>query len=227
MLDTAAIAELMGRTSLFGVLSEEARLGLAGTCRVRKFRRGQLVFSEGDESTSLVIVAEGRVKVAVHSPDGAELMLNIMEPEGVAGDVGIIDGGPRSATAETLTEAVIVFAPADAVRDLMKSEPFFSEQMSQRMAALVRRLTGTTSDLVFLDLPKRVAKMLVTACEENGGNVADLGLTQSEVGARLGASRQSVNTALRNFARRGLIDFDHHQVRVLDLPALGRLAAGR
>ncbi len=227
MLDSAAIADLMGRTSLFQMLDEASRLELASACRQRWYRRGQFIFYEGDESTSLVIVAEGRLKVAVYSPDGAQLMLTIMEPADVAGDIGIIDGGPRSATAEALTEAVIVFVPAEAVRALMVREPALVEHMLQRTVAIVRRLTGTTSDLVFLDLPRRVAKLIVTTCEQNGGSVADLGLTQTEIGARLGASRQSVNTALRNFARRRLIEMEHHQVKVLDLPALVRLAAGR
>lgn len=227
MLPTGDIAELMGRTPLLHVLDADTRSELATKCRVRKYRRGQFVFFEGDDSTSLVIVAEGRLKVAVYSPDGAELMLNVMEPESVIGDVGVLDGGPRSATAETLTDSVLVFVPADDVRGLVRDHPILMEHMLQRMTLLVRRLTGTTSDLVFLDLPKRVAKMIVTACLDTGGEVAEMGLTQTELGARLGASRQSVNTALRTFARRGLIEVDHHSIRVLNLAALERFAAGQ
>jgi CRP-like cAMP-binding protein len=87
---------------------------------------------------------------------------------------------------------------------------------------VVRRVTGTAADLVFLDLPRRVAKLIVDEHRSSGSDVIDMPLTQSEIASRVGASRQSVNAALRDFQRRGWITSSGHEIRIRDIRALSR-----
>jgi CRP/FNR family cyclic AMP-dependent transcriptional regulator len=227
MPGTDDTADLLARTALFGGLEQDALASLAAESRVREYPRGQFAFFEGDESNFLLVVAKGRVKVYVSSPEGNELLLNIMEEGSTIGEVGIVDGGPRSASAVALEPSTLVMVPAEAVREVAAASPELKEQLLLNMTEMVRRLTGTSSDLVFLDLPRRLAKLIVTACDSAEGGVADLGLTQGELGNRLGATRQSVNTALRTFARRGLIAMEGQRLKALDVEALERFAEGR
>lgn len=209
---------------LFSVLVEEERERLAAAARTRPFRRGQFLFFEGDDSGSLGALLDGRLKLVVSSPAGEELLLRVIERGAVFGEVGVVDGGPRSATVEALTDGRVVLLAAEEIWRLLRSNTMFVEAMFRQVTATTRSLTGTTADMVFLDLPKRMAKLLLTTGSESEPGLLS-GLNQSEIGSRLGASRQAVNTTLGTFARRGWVELGRQEIRVLDRAALERFAA--
>jgi CRP/FNR family cyclic AMP-dependent transcriptional regulator len=212
------------RTALFGMLPDQDLDAVSAASRLRTFRRGQIVFSYGDPGDSVVVVVSGRVKVAVHSADGGELTLTIVEAGGTIGEVSVADGGVRSADAETIDDDTqLLFVSRQAAQEVCRRVPAAAEALSRLVAASLRRLTEATADLVFLDLPRRVAKLLLEHPRRTDG-VVDLGLSQEELAHRVGGTRQSVNLALRGFERRGWITAGGQTVVIADQAALERFA---
>ncbi|MDA8297797.1 MAG: Crp/Fnr family transcriptional regulator [Actinomycetota bacterium] len=218
--------EVLRASSLFGALDDASLAALLQAGRRRTVQRGGFLFFEGDDSTSLVVLVAGRLKLVVTSPGGEQLLLGTLEPPAVLGEIGVIDGGPRSATAEVLEDATVLMFPAAEIWRLLRADFVFVEAMLTHLTRRTRTLTKTTADLVFLDLPGRLARLLAetTAGDAAGGL---RGLSQAELGQRVGASRQSVNAALQMFARRRWVELSRQQVSVLDAEALERFAVER
>jgi CRP/FNR family cyclic AMP-dependent transcriptional regulator len=191
--------------------------------RLRTFRRGQVVFTRGDPGDTLMIVVSGRVKVVVRSADGGELTLTIISAGGVFGELCIADGGPRSADAETLEESQLLLIPRETIQEICARVPPAAQAVTASIAVALRRLTEAASDLVFLDLPRRVAKVLVSQAPDDDG-VIRLRLRQEELAHQVGATRQSVNAAVRGFHRRGWLQIHDGAVIVTEASALSRFA---
>jgi CRP/FNR family transcriptional regulator, cyclic AMP receptor protein len=196
---------------------------IAGASRLRNVRRGQVLFTAGDPSDSLILVISGRVKVVVRSADGAELTLTIVQPGATIGDLSVADGGPRSADAEALDDCRLLLVPNELIADLCSRVPSVTQALLSSVAGTLRRLTGAASDLVFLDLPRRVAKVLLSQPKGQDGVIA-LRMSQEELAHQVGGSRQSVNAALRGFERRGWIELRDRSVTVRQPEALALFA---
>ena len=183
----------------------------------------QVVFTRGDPGDTFIVVISGRVKVVVRSADGGELTLTIIQPGGVLGELSIADGGPRSADAETLEACQLLLVPRETIQDICARVPSAAQALTNSIAAILRRLTEAASDLVFLDLPRRVAKVLLSQPRGDDG-VIRLNLSQEELAHQVGGTRQSVNAALRGFERRDWIEVHDRAVTVKQATALGRFA---
>jgi CRP/FNR family cyclic AMP-dependent transcriptional regulator len=190
---------------------------------LRVFRRGQVVFTRGDPSDTLFVVISGRVKVVVRSADGGELTLTIIQPGGVFGELGIADGGPRSADADALDECQLLLVPLETVQGICAREPPVVQALLNSTTATLRRLTEAVSDLVFLDLPRRVAKVLLSLPRGDDGVIRPA-LSQEELAHQAGGTRQSINATLRGFERRGWIEVHDRAVTIRQVPALRRFA---
>jgi CRP/FNR family transcriptional regulator, cyclic AMP receptor protein len=199
---------------------------VAAASRERRLRRGQVVFTTGDRSDTLIVVISGRVKVVVRSADGGELTLTVIQPGGMFGEIGIADGGPRSADAETLEESRLLFVPSELIQELSSRVPSVAQALMRSIAASLRRLTDAASDLVFLDLPRRVAKVLLGLPRDDDGVIGQT-MSQEELAHQVGGTRQSVNAALRGFERRGWIDVEGRAVTVQQPEALSRFASAQ
>jgi CRP/FNR family cyclic AMP-dependent transcriptional regulator len=211
--------ELLSHVALFERATSDELAQLTSASFPRRLARGQLLFSEGDRSDHLFIVATGRIKVLVGSERGDQLVLSVLGPGDQLGELSIIDGHPRSATAEALDDATLLCVPADAVRSLLQTAPRVCLAFAEELAERVRHLTGAAADLVFLDLPRRLAKLLVSRAE---GDVVDL--TQAEVAAQLGATRPPLNRALSGFQRRSWVEVARGRIVLLDRAALADFA---
>ena len=220
---TADLAAILGQTSLLRSVPEQDLKAAAAASRLRSYRRGQVVFTRSDPGDTVIVVVSGRVKVTVRSADGGELTLAIIGPGGLLGELGVVDGGPRSADAETLEACQLLLVPREAIRDLCARVPSAGQALTSSIAATLRRLTEATADLVFLDLPRRVAKILL-GLPQGADGVIRLRLSQEELAHQAGSTRQSVNAALRGFERRGWIDLQDRTVTVTQPDALGRFA---
>jgi CRP/FNR family transcriptional regulator, cyclic AMP receptor protein len=217
---------------VLGVLQQTELLGSAPTTdlqaaaaasRLRAFRRGQVVFTTGDPGDTLVVVVSGRVKVVVRSADGAELTLTIIGPGGTLGELSVADGGPRSADAEALDQCQLLLMPRETIQQVCMHVPAAAQALTRAIAATLRRLTEAVSDLVFMDLPRRVAKVLLSQAADADG-VIRLELRQEELAHQVGATRQSVNVTLRGFQKRGWIAVHDRAVTVTRPAALGHFA---
>jgi CRP/FNR family transcriptional regulator, cyclic AMP receptor protein len=220
---TTDVAGILRRTNLLRSAPAEDVEAVAAVSRLRSFRRGQVVCTTGDPADSLIVVVSGRVRVVVRSADGGELTLTVIQPGGTLGELSIADGGPRSADAETLEDSQLLLVPREAIRDICARVPAAAQALTDAIAANLRRLTAAVSDLVFLDLPRRVAKVLLSQPPGDDG-VIRLRMNQEQLAHQAGGSRQSVNAALRGFERRGWIEVRDRAVTLKQPAALGRFA---
>jgi CRP/FNR family transcriptional regulator, cyclic AMP receptor protein len=222
-------ASLLATTGLFHDLDAETLRGLAERSIQRRYRRGQLIVSQGDPGDSLFVIAEGLVKVTVSSPDGEEMVLITLGPGETFGELALVDGGPRSASVEAIEPTEVLVLGRKGFFELVLERPGIVEGLLHSLGGLIRRLTDQTADFVFLDLHGRVAKLLLTILAERGvsgdGEASiDLPFTQTEIANMVGGSRQSVNQILRSFEEAGHIEITGHRVRLLRLDALRRRA---
>jgi CRP/FNR family transcriptional regulator, cyclic AMP receptor protein len=223
-------ATLLARTNLFENLDDVARRTLAERSVDRSYKKGQLIFHQGDLGEALFIVVEGHVKVFVTSEDGDEMVLVTLGPSDVFGELAIIDGGPRSASAEALEPTKVLALTRTVLLDSLRSSPQTTDSLLRSLGSLVRRLTEQASDLVFLDLYGRVAKLLLGFAErqlphDDGAVALDLHVTQTDLAAMVGGSRQSVNQILHAFERRGYLELKGRKI-VLRRPEELRRRAG-
>jgi CRP-like cAMP-binding protein len=222
VMATNVTAVLHG-TELLRSVPAEQLAAIAAVSRLRLLRRGQVVFTAGDPGGALIVVVSGRVKVVVRSADGGELTLTVVGSGGVLGEVSVADGGPRSADAETLEDCQLLLVPREAVLDTCARVPPVTQELLISIAATVRRLTEAASDLVFLDLPRRVAKVLLSQ-PRDGNGVIQPKISQEQLAHQAGGTRQSVNAALRGFERRGWIEMGDRALAVKQAAELRRFA---
>ena len=220
---------LLGRTGLFTGLDEPSLTRLAERSVERFYRKGQMVFHQGDPGESLFIINAGLVKVYVSSEEGDEMVLVTLRAPETFGELSLIDEGSRSASAQTLERTSLLSLSRTMLLEAMRENPSLSAALLRSVGGLVRRLTEQASDLVFLDLHGRVAKLLLGLADERGDAsgadiVLDLHMTQSDLAGMVGGSRQSVNQILRTFERRGYLEIHGRQV-VMKQPDLLRRRA--
>ncbi len=224
MTTNAELVGILRATDLFGAVPIGELEAVVAVSRVRTFRRGQIVCTAGDRGDTVMVVLSGRLKVVVRSADGSELTLTVIRPGGVFGELAAIDDGPRSADAETLEESRLLLIPRELVQDICTRVPGVALALARSVAATVRRLTGNAADLVFLDLPRRVAKVLLSQPRDDDGLIR-LKMSQEQLAHQVAGTRQSVNAALRGFERRGWIEVHDRAVTVRQADDLGRFAA--
>jgi CRP/FNR family transcriptional regulator, cyclic AMP receptor protein len=222
-MTTSELARILRATDLFASVHSDDLEAVAAASRLRVFRRGQIVFTAGQPGDTVMVVVSGRLRVVVRSADGGELTLTVVQPGGVVGELAAVDGGPRSADAETLEESRLLLIPREIVRDICARVPDASLALAKSLAVTLRRLTEGASDLVFLDLPRRVAKVLLSQSRDEDG-VIRLRMSQQQLAHQAAGTRQSVNAALRGFERRGWIGVQDRAVTVLQAAALSRFA---
>jgi CRP/FNR family transcriptional regulator, cyclic AMP receptor protein len=219
----ADLTAILRETSLLRSVPEQDLEKAAAASRLRRFRRGQVVFTTNDPGDTVIVVVSGRVKVTARSADGGELTLAIIHPGGLLGELGVVDGGPRSADAQTLEDSELLLVPRDTIRDICARVPSAAQALTSSIAATLRRLTEATADLVFLDLPRRVAKILLSQPIADDG-IIRIRMNQEELAHQAASTRQTVNAALRGFERRGWIELRDRTVVVKQPEALGRFA---
>jgi CRP-like cAMP-binding protein len=211
------------QTILFGALDDPTLDALAEKAAVARYRRGDPVVIEGEPGGDLLVIAAGRVKVLARSPEGVDVVLAVAGVGDTLGELSLLDRAPRSATVEAAETATVVRVSGDAVRETMRSHPDLAEELLAQQAATIRRVSGMVADLVFLDVPRRVAKYVVERIDHRGR--VDLGMSQSELAAAVGGVRQTVNAALRGLERRGWIRMDGRMLTVHDRESLEEYAA--
>lgn len=214
-MDEKRRAALLGRCPLFAALPEPDLARLAAVAGPRRYARHQIVFSEGDTADALLVVGEGSLKASSSSADGENFLLAVVGPGDTLGELTVADGGLRSATVTAVSDVLVLRLPREDVLRVAAGSPALVAALLGSLAAVVRRLTGAAADLVFLDIPRRVAKLLLTL-PPTGANA----LTQAEMADRVGASRQSLNAALQDFQRRGWISVARREIDVHDRRAL-------
>jgi len=231
MLTRRPLVASLARIPFFAGLDPAALERLAEGTRTRRFRRGDIIFHAGDPGDALFIIMSGEVKIAVPSESGEEAILATLAAGDVFGELSLLDGAPRSASAAALVATETVMLPRDRFRELITNEPAVRDALLASLATELRRLTMHVEELHFLDITGRLAARLVRLSQEGSTRLGDGGirlrtnLTQGDLAAMVGCTRQSVNKLLGQFTDDGLIRLDREGIVVTDLDGL--VAASR
>ena len=227
-MDDEDAARLLRETALFAGLDAGAAAELVKRLVRRTFRRGQPLFHQGDPGDSLYVIIEGSVAIVVSSENGDRMVLTTLHAPDVLGEIALLDGGPRSATAEPVEPVTALVLSRAVFLDLLKEQPSLADQLLRGLGALVRRLSEQAADFVFLDLGGRVAKALLRLAEDAGpardGMPVEVTVVQNTLAEMAGGTRQSINQILQSFAQRGYIEINSRRVLICDPEALARRA---
>ncbi len=221
--------DALRRAPLFSALDDEAASALRASMSQTRVRRGQVIFREGDSGDRLYVVTEGKVKLGRTSSDGRENLLAILGPGQMFGELSLFDPGPRSATATAVTDVTMEELSHAELLRWLTGRPDVARGLLSQLAARLRRANDVVADLVFSDVPGRVAKALLDL-SVRFGRTADDGvhvhhdLTQEELAQLVGASRETVNKALADFTARGWLRLEPRSVVLLDVDRLRRRA---
>ena len=218
------------RCALFGRVDDGSLAMCAATLRVRRFRRGDTIFHQGDPGDSLFIIESGSVKIVLPSPEGEEgAIIATLGRGDFFGELALLDGAPRSATAIAVELTETLALRREAFETLVDTQPALRRALFAGLAAELRRLTGHVEELHFLDLPGRLAARLVRLAREqqpdaHGEVRLDWPYTQSDLASMIGGTRQTVNRLLSDFVAQGLIRFEKESIVIPDLDRLARAA---
>ena len=219
------IATLLAKTDLFGVLDEATLDRMAGRARVRAVDKGQTIFVQDEPGDRMFVLADGAVKLVVRSAQGEVVELARHVPPAAFGEVALLDGGARSATAEAVERSTLLVVTRDDLIGLLRSDTHVVDAVLRSLGAMVRHADRLATDLVFLDLQGRVARRLLELAEPGKDEGLRTGrLTQTELANMVGGSRQSVNLALRTLEERGCIRMVGLTIELLDPDELRRRA---
>jgi CRP/FNR family cyclic AMP-dependent transcriptional regulator len=225
----AIVEGLLARVPLFAALDAESAASLEATMTRRTLARGHAVFREGDAGDRLFVILDGKVKISRAAPDGRENLLAVLGTAEMFGELSLFDPGPRTASATTVTASTLASLDHDDLRPLLIERPGVAVQLLKALAQRLRRTNEAMADLVFTDVPGRVAKALLDlsakfGVPEDGNTRVRHDLTQEELAQLVGASRETVNKALSEFAHRGWLQIDGRSVLLLDPERLARRA---
>jgi CRP/FNR family cyclic AMP-dependent transcriptional regulator len=217
---------ILSRVELFRELDEEDRAMLAERARQVIVPKGKAIFVQGEPGDQMFVLVEGTVKLFVRFQGGEIIELIRHTPFATFGEVALLDGGNRSATAEAVEEATLLAIARDDLVHLLRARREASDALLRSLGAIIRRTTDQVVELAFLSIQGRVARRLLRLAEEfEGAKVR--GITQAELAGMVGGSRQTVNAVLKGFKERGFIAMTKGRVTAIhNRKKLQRLANG-
>ena len=217
--------DVVRNAPLFTALDDAAAASLRASMDSVKIAKGSVLFAEGDEGDHLYLIVDGKLKLGTSSGDGRENLLSILGPGEMFGELSLFDPGPRTSTATAVTDAKLLSLGQEKLIPWLAENPQVALHLLARLAQRLRRTNEAVGDLVFSDVPGRVAKALIDLGERFGkqtdeGLFVHHDLTQEELAQLVGASRETVNKALADFASRGWVKLEPRAVIVLDFERL-------
>jgi CRP-like cAMP-binding protein len=228
-MDDKVAVEALSRCLLFNQADTSMLTSIASGLRRRRFRRNEVIFHQGDPGDSLHVVAAGAVKIVLPSAEGDEAIIATLRSGDFFGELALLDGAPRSATATALEPSDTLVLPRQVFVDLLDTLPGLRDALLEGLARELRRLTGHVEELHFLDLAGRLAMRLTRLAREadpdaEGPIRLAWPYTQSDLAAMIGGTRQSVNRLLSELVDEGLIAIEPDALVITDLDELERRA---
>jgi CRP/FNR family transcriptional regulator, cyclic AMP receptor protein len=217
-------AAVLARTELFCGIDEETQRHIAERVAERVVEPGQCVFTQDEPGDRMYVLAEGAVKLFVSSRSGGIVELVRHRPPATFGEVALLDGGPRSASAEAVERSTLLVVTRPELLRLLRTEDQVAEALLRTLGTIVRRTTRQVTDLAFLDLQGRVARQLLVLAGDGHGAAARTSVTQAELASMVSGARQTVNQVLRSLESRGYIRASGRSFEILDPERLEHLA---
>jgi CRP/FNR family transcriptional regulator, cyclic AMP receptor protein len=201
---------------------------LGSYMKTRRVARGTSIFAKGDPGSGLMGVLAGAVKVSVASADGKDIVLNVFREGDIFGEIALLDGRPRTADATAMTDCELMMIERRDFLDLVRSQPEIALKLMEVLCARLRHTSEQVEDVLFLDLPGRLAKILLQLTEKAElPQVRRVTMTQREIGQMIGMSRESTNKQLRDWEDRNWVRLERGGIVVLKPDALAAIARTR
>jgi CRP/FNR family transcriptional regulator len=193
----------------------------------QEFKRGQAIFSEGDEGNGFYVAISGRVKVFKLSPEGKEQILHIFGPGEPFGEAAVFAGKRFPANAETLAESRVFFFPRTAFVELIGKNPALALNMMAVLSARLRRMAALVEDLSLKEVPGRLAAYLLLLSEKNKKAVrVELEVSKNQLASLLGTIPETLSRILARMEREKFIRLEGKSIEILDRKALEELSSG-
>ena len=210
------------KCALFNSLDETARNDIAAHARSRSFLAGKSICRIGDHGDSMMAVVVGTVRISFPTVRGKEIILADLRPGELFGEIALLDGGPRSANAKALTNCQLMVLARRDVLPFLESNPAACLKLMEILCARIRHSDARMADIAFLNLPVRLAKILLSY-QPQGRGATKLSLSQSELAEMTGGTREKVNRCLRAWQRQGILELKNRWTIILKPDALRKL----
>jgi CRP/FNR family cyclic AMP-dependent transcriptional regulator len=225
-----AIQTILARSHLFRSLSGPELQQVTNLATRRAFREGTIVFSQGDPGDALYGVVTGRIRISAMGSDGHEMFLNIMEPGDTFGEIALLDGATRTATASASAPSELIIIRREPFLALLRREPTVTFHLLELLCQRIRWTSGLAEDSALLNSPTRLARRLLSLSRLNErgpvSGAVRLALSQQDMARFLGLSRQVVNQYLQQWKAQGWVELGRGRISLLDVRALQAIAAG-
>ena len=223
----SATTEFLATVPLFKGLDPAELTRFAELLREKSYPKGSVILFEDDPGDALFIVRSGRVKVVLVAEDGREVILGLLGPAEHFGELALIDDQPRSAHVIAMEESALLVLRREDFRRRVEQSPEVAWSLLTELSRRLRRADGKIGSLVLLDVPGRIARMLLDTADEGGSDLIDKPLTHQTIAHVIGASRETVSRAMREFQDAGWLKAERRRIELTDRAALERRAQQR
>jgi CRP/FNR family cyclic AMP-dependent transcriptional regulator len=214
---------ILERTRLFRGLTAATIQQISALSVRRSYTDGAIIFSQADPGDALYGVVTGKIRISASSPTGREMFLNIMEPGDTFGEIALLDGRRRTATASAISQSELIIITRDHFLELLKREPELVSHVVQLLCERIRWTSGLAEESALLSVPERLARRLLSLGQLHGHetpNGVELNISQEEVARFLGLSRQAVNQYLQDWKVQGWLTLGRGKIVIVDEHAL-------
>lgn len=220
-------ADFLSTVPLFRSLVPNEVAAFSQLAREKSYPKGSVILFEDDPGDSLFVVREGRVKVVLVAEDGREVILGILGSGEYFGELALIDDQPRSAHVVAMEDSTLLVLRREDFRRRVEQSPQVAWALLIDLSRRLRRADDKIGSLVLLDVPGRIARVILDAAAEGGSDVIERPLTHQTIAHVIGASRETVSRAMREFVESGWISTDRRRIRVTDKSALEKRSQQR
>jgi len=213
-------ADFLATVPLFSGLQRDEIQRFADLTRERAYPKGSVILFQDDPGDSLFVLRAGRVKVVLIGEDGREVILGVLEPGAHFGELALIDDQPRSAHVIAMDDSQLLILRREDFRRRVEANPTVAWALLTELSRRLRRADVKIGGLVLLDVPGRIARLLLDLADEAGSDAIDKPLTHQTIAQMIGASRETVSRAMKEFQDSGLITVERRRIAVGDREAL-------
>ena len=224
--DRSALDEarrLLAQCSLFRGLTPDERNGLVARAHLRRFEAGETIVLMDSPGEAMMAILEGHVRISVPSPEGKEVVLAILHPGEVFGEIALLDGKGRTADARAMSRCNIAVLDRRDVLSFFERQPNAWPKLVEVLCDRLRRTDQHLAEMALLEIPLRLAKTLLRLLAEDAG-AERIALSQRELGNIVGASRESVNKCLNEWQRRGIVTIEDNFITISNRKVLEQMA---
>ena len=216
---------LLAQHFLLAQLDDASLDSLLAVASERQFTNSQVIFQKGDPGTSMMAVLKGRVRISAYSEDGREIILNMIEPGQLFGEIALLDGKERSADATAMGKTTLLVLDRRDFVPFLEQNPKIAIRLFDVLCDRVRQTSEMVESIAFLDFGARLAKLLLQMAQNYGqendqGLLINLRISQADLGNLIASTRESVNRQLNAWAHDEIIALDHGRIVILDRETL-------